>query len=114
MSTYLLEPGVSLDRQINDDDSRSFIDLLGDETDQDTVPDQLILQRLWEETRDVLRELKPMEIDIIKRRFGLDGEEPATLKEIGEGYDLSRERIRQLQEQALDKLRKALKRKGVL
>jgi RNA polymerase primary sigma factor len=114
MSTYLLEPGVSLDRQINDDDSRSFIDLLGDETDQDTVPDQLILQRLWEETRDVLRELKPMEIDIIKRRFGLDGEEPATLKEIGEGYALSRERIRQLQEQALDKLRKALKRKGVL
>lgn len=114
MSTYLLEPGVSLDRQINEDDSRRFIDMLGDDEDKATAPDKLAVQRLWKETREVLRELKPMEVDIIKRRFGLEGAPEATLKEIGESYDLSRERIRQLQEAALEKLRRALKKKGIL
>jgi RNA polymerase primary sigma factor len=88
--------------------------MLGDDEDKATAPDKLAVQRLWKETREVLRELKPMEVDIIKRRFGLEGAPEATLKEIGESYDLSRERIRQLQEAALEKLRRALKKKGIL
>ena len=114
MTTYLLEPGVSLDRQLNDEDGRRFIDMLA--ASQDTVdgPDRLIVRTMWEETKRILAALRPMEADILKRRFGLDGEEEATLKEIGHKYDLSRERIRQLQEQALQKLRRALKRKGFL
>jgi RNA polymerase primary sigma factor len=114
MTTYLLEPGVSLDRQLNDDDGRRFIDMLA--ASQDTVdgPDRLIVRTMWEETKRILAALRPMEADILKRRFGLDGEEEATLKEIGHRYDLSRERIRQLQEQALQKLRRALRRKGFL
>ena len=115
MSTYLLEPGVSLDRQVNDDDSRRFIDMLGDEDEgKPSVPEKISNQRMWEETQRILRDLKPMEADILKRRFGLDGQEEETLKQIGESYDLSRERIRQLQEQALGKVRKALKREGLV
>ena len=50
-----------------------------------------------------------MESRILHWHFGLDDEEELTLKEIGDKYNLSRERIRQLQEQALGKIRKALK-----
>jgi RNA polymerase primary sigma factor len=52
-----------------------------------------------------MRHLAPMEQDILRQRFGLDGDEPRTLTEIGQQYSLSRERIRQLQVQALARLR---------
>lgn len=56
-----------------------------------------------------LRELNKRERDIIKRRFGLvGGNDPLTLKEVGERHNLSRERIRQVEDIALQKLRKAL------
>jgi RNA polymerase primary sigma factor len=54
--------------------------------------------------------LRPIEADIIRKRFGLTDDEELTLKEIGGQYSLSRERIRQLQEQALGKIRRELKR----
>jgi RNA polymerase primary sigma factor len=54
--------------------------------------------------------LSPMEADILRKRMGLDDEQELTLKEIGERYSLSRERIRQLQEQALGKLRGEFRR----
>ncbi len=52
--------------------------------------------------------LRPMEAEILRLRFGLDGHEGHTLREIGEVYSLSRERIRQIQQRALDKLRASL------
>jgi RNA polymerase primary sigma factor len=55
-------------------------------------------------------ELKPIEADVLRKRFGLDGVQEQTLKEIGDSYKLSRERIRQIQEQALGKIRRALQR----
>ena len=66
------------------------------------------------EVRDLLRELRPIEADILRQRFGLGTEQELTLKEIGEKYNLSRERIRQLQEQALAKMRRALARRDLL
>jgi RNA polymerase primary sigma factor len=66
------------------------------------------------EIRDLLRSLKPIEADILRQRFGLDDDHELTLKEIGEKYNLSRERIRQLQEQALHKMRRALQRKEMM
>ena len=53
--------------------------------------------------------LTPIESRIIRWRFGLDDEDELTLKEIGDKYNLSRERIRQLQEQALGKIRKQMR-----
>lgn len=52
-----------------------------------------------------INHLPGIEGDVIVKRFGLDGEDPWTLREIGEEYSLSRERIRQLQEQGLERLR---------
>ena len=69
-----------------------------------------LVQQAWtDEVQRLLGTLSPMESRILRWRFGLDDEEELTLKEIGDKYNLSRERIRQLQEQALGKIRKALK-----
>ena len=54
----------------------------------------------------VLSQLEPREADIIRLRFGLEGLEPLTLEEVGEKIGVTRERVRQLQEQALRQLRK--------
>jgi RNA polymerase primary sigma factor len=69
-------------------------------------------ERLSAALHDALGDLKDAEVDILTRRFGLDGSEGATLREVGGVYDLSRERIRQLQESALRKLRMSLQRRG--
>lgn len=61
----------------------------------------------------LLAVLTPIEEDIVRRRFGFDDDE-MTLKDLGVRHSLSRERIRQLQEQALDKLGREIRRRGLL
>jgi RNA polymerase primary sigma factor len=98
----------SLDRPVNDEDGRKFIDFLADEN----VPSPLehVVSHAWsDEVKRLLDTLSPMEARILRWRFGLDDEEELTLKEIGDKYNLSRERIRQLQEQALAKIRKQIR-----
>ncbi len=68
---------------------------------------------LQEEIIDMLSYLKPREMEIISRRFGLDGERPNTLKEISHVYDISRERVRQIEEVCLRKLKKLMKKKKI-
>src|SRR4029079_10427709 len=70
--------------------------------------EQLDLTRWREELPRLLHGLRPIEAAIVRFRYGLDGDEELTLKQIGEKYDLSRERIRQLQVEALAKLRSAI------
>ena len=67
------------------------------------------LRQAEAEVRRLLGTLTPIESRIIRWRFGLDDEDELTLKEIGDKYNLSRERIRQLQEQALGKIRKQMR-----
>jgi RNA polymerase primary sigma factor len=63
-------------------------------------------QHLLEETiEEVLSELTPRQSHILRLRFGLNGEEPHTLEEIANKFGLSRERIRQLEKDALRRLR---------
>jgi RNA polymerase primary sigma factor len=115
MKTYLFDQSFSLDRPVNDDDGRNFIDFLQDpKWDEENPIDVIELNSLTEELRVLLRELKPIEADILRQRFGLDDDEELTLKQIGAKYNLSRERIRQLQEQALTKMRRALQRKDMI
>ncbi|MGE0787543.1 MAG: RNA polymerase sigma factor RpoD/SigA [Sandaracinaceae bacterium] len=105
---YWAETPFSLDRPVNDEDGRKFIDFL----EQENVPtpyEQLVSKNWGEELRRLLGTLTPMEARILRWRFGLDDEDELTLKEIGDKYNLSRERIRQLQEQALAKIRRQIK-----
>jgi RNA polymerase primary sigma factor len=102
------ETPFSLDRPVGDEDGRKFIDFLQDENMMSPY-ETLISQKWGEEVRRLLGHLTPIESRIIRWRFGLDDEDELTLKEIGDKYNLSRERIRQLQEQALGKIRKHMR-----
>jgi RNA polymerase primary sigma factor len=102
------ETPFSLDRPVGDEDGRKFIDFLQD--DNALSPYDALANEKWSsEVRRLLTTLTPIESRIIRWRFGLDDEDELTLKEIGDKYNLSRERIRQLQEQALGKIRKHMR-----
>jgi RNA polymerase primary sigma factor len=105
---FYAETPFSLDRPVGDEDGRRFIDFLQEENALSPY-DFLANQKWAHEVRRLLGTLTPIESRIIRWRFGLDDEDELTLKEIGDKYNLSRERIRQLQEQALGKIRKQMR-----
>jgi RNA polymerase primary sigma factor len=83
---------------------------LGDTLEQDSVPAvelELIRSSFEKQIQTIVGELDEKERDVIRMRFGLDGEEPRTLQEIGEALGLSRERIRQIESKAKEKLRRS-------
>lgn len=85
---------------------------LSDKLEQDIIPsaDLILLKNsLRHLLRNALDELDQKEEKVVRLRFGLDGADPKTLKEIGEMMNLSRERIRQIEAQALDKLHRSQK-----
>jgi RNA polymerase primary sigma factor len=106
---YLLDHTLSLDRTISDDDDRRFIELIHD-PDALAPTDKLSDQSVTLQVQQIFGELKSIEADVLRKRYGLEGVKEQTLKEIGATYKLSRERIRQIQEQALWKIRRALQR----
>src|SRR6266545_3899117 len=111
MKTFLSETPVSLDRPISDEDGRRLIDVLVDPNEGPAVPDQMESSETQTEMLKLLSGLKPIEADILRKRFGLVNDRERTLKEIGDEYRLSRERVRQLQEQALGKMRRAMSKR---
>ena len=111
---YLMEQAVSLDREVSGEDGRRFIDFMQD-PDAALPSDRIVEASVNAQVMEALeQDLKPIEADILRKRFGLAGGREQTLKEIGQSYNLSRERIRQLQEQALGKIRRALDRQEAL
>jgi RNA polymerase primary sigma factor len=115
MRSWLLESSVSIDKPVGDDEGRVLGEVLEDPDREEVSPtSELEWDALTTEVRDLLRELRPIEADILRQRFGLGTEQELTLKEIGDKYNLSRERIRQLQEQALAKMRRALARRDLM
>jgi RNA polymerase primary sigma factor len=85
---------------------------LSDKLEQETIPaaDFVFLrQSLRRHIQSALGELVEKEEMVLRLRFGLDGSDPKTLKEIGEMMNLSRERIRQIEAQALEKLNRSQK-----
>ena len=115
MRSWLLEHSISIDKPVGDDEGRVLGEVLEDPDREEVSPTgELEWEALTSEVRDLLRELRPIEADILRQRFGLGTEQELTLKEIGDKYNLSRERIRQLQEQALAKMRRALARRDLM
>lgn len=95
---------IALERPVGDDGDSEFGDFI---EDQDTPsPLESATQHLLQETiEEVLSELTPRQSHILRLRFGLGGGEPHTLEEIANKFGLSRERIRQLEKEALRRLR---------
>ena len=101
---------ASLDAPIGDDDSTEFGEVIGDEEAQ-TPFEFLRDKNLLGEVEGLIALLDAREKKIISQRFGLDGGKPKTLEDVGKNFGVTRERIRQLQNIALAKLRRALSKK---
>ena len=102
---------VSFDAPVNDEDSASSLeDVIGDEKAVSPL-DSLIAKNIHHQLEDLLVALDPREREIIEKRFGLGGVESLTLEEVGAELGVTRERIRQLQNVALSKMKNALRRK---
>jgi RNA polymerase primary sigma factor len=100
---YSIEP-ISLDMEIGNDGGTTVGEYIEDPTAED--PSQRIsLLHLREQIRQVLDSLAPKEKEIVVMRFGLDDGRIKTLKEIGEIFNISRERVRQIETKALSKLK---------
>jgi RNA polymerase primary sigma factor len=104
---------VSLSNPIGEDHDLKLEDLIEDETIT-PVDEALIAASFHEQLEDLLEQLDPKERHIVERRFGLHDQEAQTLAEIGEEMHLSRERIRQLEERALQKLRRSRRARQLL
>jgi RNA polymerase primary sigma factor len=104
---------ASLDARINADDETPFGDLVGDDRAEDPFA-TLRDKDLRDEIVDLLDVLDARERRIISYRFGLDGGRERTLEEVGKKFGVTRERIRQLQNIALLKMRKALRKREEL
>jgi RNA polymerase primary sigma factor len=104
---------ASLDAKINADDDTAFGDLVSDERAEDPFA-ALRDKDLREEVGDLLDVLDPRERKIISFRFGLSGGKERTLEDVGRKFGVTRERIRQLQNIALLKMRKALRKREEL
>ena len=113
MRWSLVENPISLDQPVADDTGLTLLDAIED-TSEAPASEQIDNALLMDRLREVFESLPSIEADILRKRMGLDDEEEMTLKEIGERYSLSRERIRQLQEQALGKLRNEFKRRDLM
>ena len=101
---------ASLDAPIGDDDSTKFGEMIGDEDAQ--TPFELLRDKnLRGEVDSLIQALDDREKKIISQRFGLDGGQPKTLEDVSKDFGVTRERIRQLQNIALAKLRRALSKK---
>jgi RNA polymerase primary sigma factor len=100
---------ASLEAPLGDGDSNVFADSIKDETTS-TPYEQLEGKTNASMMRQLISKLKPREFEILRQRFGLDGEEEKTLDEVGHNLGLTRERIRQLQNVAMKKLREGVER----
>jgi RNA polymerase primary sigma factor len=94
----------SLDATFREQEDHSLLDVIPD--DRQESPEIMVMKGcLRGQIDSVLGDLVNREAEILKLYFGLDGEEPMTLDQIGNRYGLTRERVRQIKEKALDRLR---------
>lgn len=100
---------ASLDAPIGDDDSNNFAEIVQDEnapTPYQHLEDKTVTKMLQE----MVKTLDPREATILRYRFGLDGGNEKTLEEVGQKFGVTRERVRQIQNIALNKLRKMIQK----
>ena len=108
MYTAAIRP-ASLDAPIGDDDSHSFAEVVQDENA--TSPYQLLEDKtVTDMMQEMVGTLLPREATILRFRFGLDGGKEKTLEEVGEKFGVTRERVRQIQNIALRKLRRLVEK----
>jgi len=101
---------TSLDAKLGDDDTNRVADIVAD-PNAEAPWQQAVEESDNEILSEVIRTLSPREQTILKLRFGLSGDDEKTLEEVGEQFGVTRERIRQIQDEALKKLRKRIQQR---
>jgi RNA polymerase nonessential primary-like sigma factor len=102
---------ASVDAPLDDDNERSLIDAIADERTPD--PEKILHDEdLHVQIRAWLDELNDKQREVVERRFGLNGREIATLEQVGADIGVTRERVRQIQVEALRRLRGMLEKRG--
>ncbi|MFP4376022.1 MAG: RNA polymerase sigma factor RpoD/SigA [Spirochaetales bacterium] len=96
---------VSLETPISKDKDPSLLGDFVEDTDRDTPEEETMESALRDEINKVLESLSDREATIIQYRFGLNGKQPLSLQELGNRFSLTKERIRQIEQRALRKLR---------
>jgi RNA polymerase primary sigma factor len=99
---------LSMDKPIGSDGDTSLGEIIYDESTL-SAEEELKIQSLRERLNTALKMLSPRERKVIELRFGLDGKKPRTLEEVAQEMNLTRERVRQLEVQALEKLRNPIR-----
>ncbi len=95
---------ISLETPIGEDDDGHLVDFIRDPNA--VSPQEVVInKRLQETIESVLKTLTPREEKVIKNRFGLEGAQERTLEEVGQEFNVTRERIRQIETKSLRKLR---------
>jgi RNA polymerase primary sigma factor len=100
---------ASLDAPIGDEDSNNFAEVVEDEA-ADTPYEQLEEKTVTSMLREMVEKLDVREATILRARFGLDGGTEKTLEDVGKKFGVTRERVRQIQNIALRKLRKMIEK----
>ena len=98
---------ASLDAPVGEDGETRFGELVGDD-DQATPLENLQEKTISDDIQAFLHCLEPREEEIIRLRFGLNGDAPLTLEEVGEKFEVTRERVRQIQNMAIHKMRRLM------
>ena len=101
---------TSLDAPIGDEDSSNYSEVIGDEHAVNPF-EALSEKNMFGQLDELMDVLDERETKIISSRFGLEGKKPMTLEEVGHDFGVTRERIRQLQNIALDKMRRSLRKR---
>ena len=95
---------ISMESPVGDDEDSHLGDFIEDENAEKPL-DQTISEGLSDSTHDILSSLTPREAKVLRMRFGIDMNTDHTLEEVGKQFDVTRERIRQIEAKALRKLR---------
>ena len=95
---------ISMESPVGDDEDSHLGDFIEDENAEKPL-DETINSGLSESTREILSSLTPREAKVLRMRFGIDMNTDHTLEEVGKQFDVTRERIRQIEAKALRKLR---------
>jgi len=102
---------ISMDAPLveGDDSSSSMYDVMGSKDSLPSPESNLVLESLRSDIRQSLKTLTPRESQVVSMFYGLEGKMPLSLEEIGDRFDLTRERVRQIKEKAIRRLKHTTK-----
>ena len=102
---------ISLEQPIGEEEQEGTIEEFIEDKKTTPPTETTSLSILREQIKEILQDLTPREQKILKMRFGLDDGIPHTLEEVGQEFNVTRERIRQIQQRALEKIKEHKKAK---